>query len=171
MRRWKGDAVSLKVADFEHYLGSNFRRIDDANPLTLDSKIVEHILLLPHIQLDGVETQHRTAAWANEMPQTESKLALPRLSGNRSHIYNRTILAAVTNNEWQNSIALYNLAPGLGRTVKYEEVYRREYADVWQAAASLARYFDFYNHERPHQSLQYKAPAEVYGQRILSKSS
>lgn len=52
----------------------------------------------------------------------------------------------------------------LWRTVKYEEVYLKEYADVWQAAASLARYFYFYNHERPHQSLQYKTPAEVYGQ-------
>ena len=58
----------------------------------------------------------------------------------------------------------------LWRTVKYEEVYLKEYADVWQAAASLARYFDFYNHERPHQSLQYKTPAEVYGQSALGKS-
>jgi len=54
--------------------------------------------------------------------------------------------------------------------VKYEEVYLNEYADVWQATASLARYFDFYNHERPHQSLGYKTPAEVYGQRALSKA-
>ena len=58
----------------------------------------------------------------------------------------------------------------LWRTVKYEEVYLKEYADVWQATASLARYFDFYNHERPHQSLQYKTPAEVYGQSALGKS-
>jgi putative transposase len=57
----------------------------------------------------------------------------------------------------------------LWRTVKYEEVYLKEYADVWQAAASLARYFDFYNHERPHQSLQYKTPAEVYGQKSLGQ--
>jgi len=54
--------------------------------------------------------------------------------------------------------------------VKYEEVYLNEYADVWQATASLARYFDFYNHERPHQSLGYKTPAEVYGQSALTKS-
>ena len=58
----------------------------------------------------------------------------------------------------------------LWRTVKYEEVYLKEYADVWQATASLARYFDFYNHERPHQALQYKTPAEVYGQSALGKS-
>lgn len=58
----------------------------------------------------------------------------------------------------------------LWRTVKYEEVYLKEYADVWQAAASLARYFDFYNHERPHQSLGYKTPVEVYGQRALGKT-
>jgi len=41
----------------------------------------------------------------------------------------------------------------LWRTVKYEEVYLKEYADVWEAEEGLERYFYFYNHERPHQSL------------------
>ena len=55
----------------------------------------------------------------------------------------------------------------LWRTVKYEEVYLNEYADVWQAEESLGKYFYFYNHERPHQSLGYRTPAEVYGQSAL----
>jgi putative transposase len=59
----------------------------------------------------------------------------------------------------------------LWRTVKYEEVYLKEYADVWEAEESLKRYFYFYNHERPHQSLRYKTPAEIYDQRALSKSA
>lgn len=50
----------------------------------------------------------------------------------------------------------------LWRTVKYEEVYRKEYADGWEAEASLASYFAFYCHERGHQSLGYRTPAEVY---------
>lgn len=51
----------------------------------------------------------------------------------------------------------------LWRTVKYEEVYRKEYLDGWEAEASLSSYFRFYCHERGHQSLNYRTPAEVYG--------
>ena len=50
----------------------------------------------------------------------------------------------------------------LWRTVKYEEVYLKEYADGWEAKASLASYFRFYCQERVHQALQYRTPAEVY---------
>ncbi len=53
----------------------------------------------------------------------------------------------------------------LGRTVKYEEVYLRDYADGWQAKKSLGRYFDFYRNERPHQALGYRTPSEVYAER------
>jgi len=51
----------------------------------------------------------------------------------------------------------------LWRTVKYEEVYLKDYADGWQAEASLQEYFQFYSHERIHQALGYRTPAEVYG--------
>ena len=50
----------------------------------------------------------------------------------------------------------------LWRTVKVEEVYLRDYQTVAEAALSLSRYFEFYNHERLHQALGYRAPAEVY---------
>ena len=50
----------------------------------------------------------------------------------------------------------------LWRSVKYEEVYLKDYTDGWQAEASLAAYFRFYNEERIHQSLGYRTPAEVY---------
>lgn len=50
----------------------------------------------------------------------------------------------------------------LWRTVKYEEVYLFDYADGFEAAERLSKYFLFYNQERPHQSLQYQTPAEVY---------
>jgi len=50
----------------------------------------------------------------------------------------------------------------LWRTVKYEEVYLKDYTGVVEARESLARYFRFYNHERPHQALGWRTPAEAY---------
>jgi len=52
----------------------------------------------------------------------------------------------------------------LWRTVKYEEVYLRDYVDGWQAEKSLGKYFDFYRDERPHQALGYRTPSEVYAE-------
>lgn len=51
----------------------------------------------------------------------------------------------------------------LWRTVKYEEVYLKSYADLDDARRNLTAYFQFYNHERRHQSLAYRTPADVYG--------
>jgi len=50
----------------------------------------------------------------------------------------------------------------LWRTVKYEEVYLKDYADIEQARRELRWYFRFYNQERLHQALDYHTPAEVY---------
>ncbi|MCA1617534.1 MAG: IS3 family transposase [Acidobacteria bacterium] len=52
----------------------------------------------------------------------------------------------------------------LWRSVKYEEVYLKDYGSVAEAMRGLRAYFEFYNHERPHQSLNYKTPAAVYRQ-------
>ena len=53
----------------------------------------------------------------------------------------------------------------LWRTVKYEEVYLREYADGWEAERRLESYFRFYCEEQIRQALGYRTPAEVYGER------
>ncbi len=50
------------------------------------------------------------------------------------------------------------------RTLKYEEVYLHDYANPKDARRGLSSYFDFYNHQRVHQSLDYRTPAEVYFQ-------
>jgi len=50
----------------------------------------------------------------------------------------------------------------LWRSVKYEEVYLKDYQDVRVAKDGLRNYFRFYNAERPHQSLGNETPSEVY---------
>jgi putative transposase len=45
---------------------------------------------------------------------------------------------------------------------KYEEVYLHEYGSPKEARCGLTRYFDFYNHKRLHQALDYRTPADVY---------
>ena len=50
----------------------------------------------------------------------------------------------------------------LWRTVKYEEIYLHDYLSPREARQALTRYITFYNHERLHQALDYRTPAEVY---------
>lgn len=48
------------------------------------------------------------------------------------------------------------------RSYKYEEVYLHDYASPREARQATARYLTFYNHERPHQALEYRTPAARY---------
>ncbi len=50
----------------------------------------------------------------------------------------------------------------LWRSVKYEDIYLRNYSAVIGLEQGLDRYFQFYNNERFHQSLDYKTPTQVY---------
>jgi putative transposase len=50
----------------------------------------------------------------------------------------------------------------LWRSVKYEEVYLHDYQTVPEARIHLSDYFEFYNNERPHETLGYRTPHEVY---------
>lgn len=52
----------------------------------------------------------------------------------------------------------------LWRSVKYEEVYLKDYHTVAEARTQLADYLTFYNQERLHQALDYRTPAQVYHQ-------
>ena len=52
----------------------------------------------------------------------------------------------------------------LWRSVKYEEVYLKDYETVDELRRSLARYFHFYNEERPHQAFGEATPIEIYRQ-------
>lgn len=50
----------------------------------------------------------------------------------------------------------------LWRSVKYEDIYLKDYEDVQALWVGLTEYFAFYNHERPHQALGYATPDQVY---------
>ena len=50
----------------------------------------------------------------------------------------------------------------LWRSVKYEDLYLYAYETVSAVKTALARYFSFYNARRPHQSLEYRTPDEMY---------
>jgi putative transposase len=50
----------------------------------------------------------------------------------------------------------------LWRSVKYENVFLQSYQNIQEAQAGLTDYFQFYNHKRKHQSLDYRTPASVY---------
>ena len=50
----------------------------------------------------------------------------------------------------------------LWRTIKYEEVYIKDYASGTDAFAGLKAYFEFYNRIRLHQSLDYRTPESLY---------
>ena len=50
----------------------------------------------------------------------------------------------------------------LWRTVKWENVYLADYGSVGESQLGLSDYFDFYDNRRPHQSLSYQTPAQIY---------
>lgn len=57
----------------------------------------------------------------------------------------------------------------LWRSVKYEEIYLNEYQNVKELTKALKTYFDFYNNERFHQSLDDSTPAERYREKPVSR--
>lgn len=56
----------------------------------------------------------------------------------------------------------------LWRSVKYEDVYLQAYPDGLSLYKGLKKYFEFYNKERFHQSLEYRTPHEIYNLRNVA---
>jgi putative transposase len=50
----------------------------------------------------------------------------------------------------------------LWRSLKYEDIYIKEYGTIAECTLGVRKYFEFYNTERFHQSLKYKTPDEIY---------
>jgi putative transposase len=81
-----------------------------------------------------------------------------------SHLYTHRLEQAGIQISWDGrGRALDNVfVERLWRSVKWEEVYLHDYQTVADAVSGLDRYFQFYNHERPHQALDYQTPAQVF---------
>ncbi|GBD90448.1 hypothetical protein BMS3Abin04_01165 [bacterium BMS3Abin04] len=50
----------------------------------------------------------------------------------------------------------------LWKSLKYEDIYLKDYQSVREVILGIEEYFNFYNFKRPHQALNYKTPAELY---------
>ena len=59
----------------------------------------------------------------------------------------------------------------LWRSVKYEKIFLEEFETVPELLSGLKVYFEFYNFERPHQSLVGKKPAEIYWCREVARKA
>jgi len=55
------------------------------------------------------------------------------------------------------------------RSVKQEKIYTNRFENGTELWMALVEYFNFYNHDRPHQSLNYKMPAEIYCPSVMNK--
>ena len=71
---------------------------------------------------------------------------------------NRVAISMDGKGAWRDNVFVERL----WRSVKYEEVYLKAYDTVAEARASLSRYLDFFNRQRPHSSLDRKTPDEAY---------
>ena len=50
----------------------------------------------------------------------------------------------------------------LWRSLKWEDIYLKDYATPREVRIGIANWLEFYNNERPHQSLNYQTPAQIY---------
>jgi len=57
------------------------------------------------------------------------------------------------------------------RTLKYEEVYLKDYMSMNEARENIGRFIQLYNSYRPHDSLQGVPPMEVYNKKLLDRAA
>ena len=59
----------------------------------------------------------------------------------------------------------------LWRTIKYEDIFIRDYSSVMELKTGVTRFFKYYNEERIHQSLEYHTRDEVYYNRQAASTA
>ena len=97
---------------------------------------------VPEIFNTDQGSQFTSAEWISRLTELEIKISM---DGRR---------------RWLDNVFIERL----WRSVKYEDIYLKEYANVLELQEGLARWFDQYNHWRPHCHLAQQTPARVYEQ-------
>lgn len=97
-------------------------------------------IAIPEIINSDQGTQYTSQDWINLWQATTAKISM---DGRRRFIDNIFV-------------------ERLWRTIKYQEVYLKDYQSVKEAIDELGKYIIFYNTVKPHQSLNYQTPAEVF---------
>ena len=59
----------------------------------------------------------------------------------------------------------------LWRSLKYEDIYRKGYADGHEAKIGIADWVAFYNHRRPHQALANRTPMALWHDGIIGEAA
>lgn len=99
------------------------------------------------------------------------------LSENSCDIFNTDQGSQFTSSAWIDTLKAHHISISmdgrgryldnifierLWRSVKQECIYRHQFESVKEVKVALKNYFDYYNHKRMHQTLDYRTPAEVY---------
>lgn len=97
---------------------------------------------------------------------------MPEFYGGRSSLNDRRDSDDIAISLDRRGRALDNIfVERLWRSVKYGDVYLKDYATLPELLLGLTEYFVFYNTERMHQSLDYRTPDEVYRTAIRGGAS
>ena len=97
-------------------------------------------IAIPDIFNTDQGVQFTSAAWIDKLKAKNIKISMD----GKAHF-------------WDNI-----LVERLWRTIKYEDFYLNDYGSVDSLRCGIKKYIHFYNFERPHQSLNYLTPHEVY---------
>ncbi|MDY0144340.1 MAG: IS3 family transposase [Bacteroidales bacterium] len=112
-----------------------------------------------------------TSEWCAEvLEEAIAKEGKPQIfnTDQGSQFTSETFISVLKNNEIQISMdgkgrALDNIfIERLWKSVKYENVYLNVYETGLDLYKGLSEYFEFYNYERIHQSLDYETPSKIY---------
>ena len=122
-----------------------------------------HPMLSIRRQCDLIGLNRSTFDWqpAFESPLNLALMMLIDKEYTRAPFYGYRKVTARLNNQHGYSVNCKRVARLMAK-MGLQAIYIKEYATVLALFTGLSDYFDLYNYERPHQSLDYSTPADVH---------